>query len=147
VGRGTLAPNPRRRVLALEWLDPPYIGGHWVPEMISAAGGQDPLGVAGGQSRTAEWNELRAAAADVVVVMPCGLNANEAADQALTRGGDLCSLGAGRIYAVDAASSFSRPGPRLADGVELLGHLLHPELVPAPHGLAWHELDLERSPA
>ncbi len=145
--RSAVAGAPRPRVLALEWLDPPYIGGHWVPEMISAAGGEDPLGVAGGKSRTAEWDGLRAAAADVVVVMPCGLNTSAAADHALTRADDLRSLNAARICAVDAASSFSRPGPRLADGVELLGHLLHPERVPARYGLSWHELDLKRSPA
>ena len=79
--------------------------------------------------------------------MPCGLYAEEAAAQAAARADELRGLGAGRVYAVDAASSFSRPGPRLADGVELLGHLLHPGLVAAPAGLAWRELDLARTPA
>ena len=145
--RAAVANAPRVRVLALEWLDPPYIGGHWVPEMIEAAGGLDALGVAGAKSRTTTWDELRAAAADVVVVMPCGLYADEAAAQARALGNELRSLGARRLYAVDAASSFSRPGPRLADGVELLGHLLHSDTIPAPPDLAWHELDLARSPA
>ncbi|MDQ3759155.1 MAG: cobalamin-binding protein [Actinomycetota bacterium] len=128
-----------RRVLALEWLDPPFIGGHWVPEMISMAGGADALGLAGVKSRTATWNELEAARADVVVVMPCGLYADEAAAQAAGYGW-LRALGADEIWAVDAASSFSRPGPRLVDGVELLAHLLHPDRVDAPAELGFHRL-------
>jgi iron complex transport system substrate-binding protein len=127
----------RPRVLALEWLDPPFIGGHWVPEMIAAAGGADALGEAGVKSRTATWDELRAAEADAVVVMPCGLYTDEAAAQARDHAGELASLGAGEIWAVDAASSFSRPGPRLVDGVELLAHLLHPERAEAPPGLGF----------
>lgn len=130
----------RPRVLALEWLDPPYIGGHWVPEMIAAAGGADALGEPGARSRTATWDELEASSPDVVVVMPCGLYADEAAAQARAHAEEIARLGAERIVAVDAASSFSRPGPRLADGVELLGHVLHPESVPAPEALAWVEL-------
>jgi iron complex transport system substrate-binding protein len=138
--RLAVADRPRPRVLALEWLDPPYIGGHWVPEMIAAGGGVDALGAAGARSRTATWDELRAARPDVAVAMPCGLYADEAAAQAQAFALELGSLGASRAIAVDAASSFSRPGPRLADGVELLGHLLHPDAVPAPTGLAWREL-------
>jgi iron complex transport system substrate-binding protein len=134
--------RPRPRVLALEWLDPPYIGGHWVPEMVDAGGGVDTLGTAGAKSRTASWEELRAARPDVVVAMPCGLYADEAAEQARAFARELGSLGAARTIAVDAASSFSRPGPRLADGIELLGHLLHPDAGPPPEGLAWRELDL-----
>lgn len=133
--RGATAAAERPRVLALEWLDPPYCGGHWIPEMIAAAGGTDALGTAPGErSRAVDWGELEAAGADVAVVMPCGLSADEAAAEAKRHRRRLGSL-APRIEAVDAASSFSRPGPRLADGVELLGHLLHPELVPAPPGL------------
>jgi iron complex transport system substrate-binding protein len=130
----------RPRVLALEWLDPPFIGGHWVPEMIEAAGGSDALGEAGTKSRTAGWDELRNAAADVIVVMPCGLYAEEAAAQAADHAGELAALGAREIWAVDAASSFSRPGPRLVDGVELLAHLLHPERAEAPPGLGFRRL-------
>ncbi len=131
----------RPRVLALEWLDPPYLGGHWVPEMIAAGGGLDVLGEPGARSRTATWDELAASEPDIVVVMPCGLYADEAAAQARAHATDLARLGAERIVAVDAASSFSRPGPRLADGVELLGHLLHPDAVPAPTTLEWVELE------
>ncbi len=117
------------RVAALEWLDPLYAGGHWVPEMIALAGGEDVLGEPGAKSRTVEWDEVVAAAPEVVVVMPCGLYADEAAVQAREHGERLRALGARQVVAVDAASSFSRPGPRLVDGVELLAHLLHPDLV------------------
>jgi iron complex transport system substrate-binding protein len=145
--RTATAGAPVPRVVALEWLDPTYIGGHWVPEMIAAAGGRDALGQAGAKSRTADWEELARARPDVAVVMPCGLYADQAALQAAARADDLRALGAGRIWAVDAASSFSRPGPRLADGIELLGHLFHPEVIAAPTGLEWRELDLAGSPA
>jgi iron complex transport system substrate-binding protein len=123
------------RVAALEWLDPPFCGGHWVPEMIAAAGGIDPLAEAGARSRDLGWDEIAAAEPEIVVVMPCGLYADEAEREARRHSRRLGELGAREIHAVDAASSFSRPGPRLADGVELLGHLLHPERVPAPGGL------------
>jgi iron complex transport system substrate-binding protein len=128
------------RVLALEWLDPPYAAGHWVPEMIALAGGRSVAGEAGRDSRTVSWSALRAARPETIVVMPCGLYAGEAAKLALACREQLEELGAERVYAVDAASSFSRPGPRLVDGTELLAHLLHADLVPAPAGLHWSEL-------
>ncbi len=130
----------RPAVLGLEWLDPPYAAGHWVPEMIAVAGGASAAGEAGRDSRAVGWGELRDAGPEIVVAMPCGLYAEEAARQALRRGEELASLGAERVYAVDAASSFSRPGPRLVDGVELLAHLLHPGLAPAPGALSFREL-------
>jgi iron complex transport system substrate-binding protein len=122
---------PRPRVAALEWLDPIYIGGHWVPQMIELAGGLDVLGSPGEKSRTAEWAELEALSPEVVVSMPCGYYAEQAAAETMKQRERLAPLGA-RVVAVDAAAYFSRPGPRLVEGVELLGHLLHPELVPAP---------------
>ncbi len=88
------------------------------------------------RSRELGWEEIAAARPDVVVVMPCGLHADEAEAEARRHAGALGTLGARAAFAVDAAASFSRPGPRLADGVELLGHLLHPDLVPPPAGLA-----------
>jgi iron complex transport system substrate-binding protein len=133
----------RPRVAALEWLDPIYIGGHWVPQMIELAGGEDVLGFAGEKSRTAEWGEVEAAAPEIVVSMPCGYYAEQAAAETIRWRRHLALLGA-RVIAVDAAAYFSRPGPRLVDGVELLGHLLHPELVPAPPSRRSIELDLER---
>jgi iron complex transport system substrate-binding protein len=132
--------RPRRRVATLEWLDPVFVGGHWVPEMVARAGGEEMLGEAGEKSRVVSWEELEAARPDVVVVMPCGLYADEAAAQAREHRERLDELGASRVVAVDAAASFSRPGPRLADGVELLGHILHPDAVAAPEGIAWRAL-------
>src|SRR6185295_4137343 len=134
----------RPRVVALEWLDPIYIGGHWVPQMIELAGGEDALGFAGEKSRTAAWEEVEAAAPEVVISMPCGLYAEQAAAES-TRWRRHLGLVGGRLIAVDAAAYFSRPGPRLVDGVELLGHVLHPELVPAPPSRRSIELDLERA--
>jgi iron complex transport system substrate-binding protein len=130
----------RPRVAALEWLEPPYAGGHWVPEMIELAGGRSVAGEPGRDSRTVSWDELRATRPEVVVAMPCGLYVEEAASQALARREALELLGAERIYAVDAASSFSRPGPRLVEGTELLAHLLHPGRWSAAGGLGWKDL-------
>jgi iron complex transport system substrate-binding protein len=134
----------RPRVAALEWMDPLFIGGHWVPQMIELAGGEDVLGLPGEKSRTAEWGEVEAAVPEMVVSMPCGYYAEQAAAETVRWRRHLAQLGA-RVYAVDAAAYFSRPGPRLVDGVELLGHLLHPELVPAPATRRSIELDLERA--
>jgi iron complex transport system substrate-binding protein len=133
----------RPRVVTLEWLAPPYAGGHWVPEMVELAGGRSVAGEPGRDSRTVPWDELAAAQPDVAVVMPCGLYAEEAAEQALAHRAELEALGAETVHAVDAASSFSRPGPRLVDGVELLGHVLHPDRLPAPDGLNFRDLSAE----
>jgi iron complex transport system substrate-binding protein len=130
-------------VAALEWLDPVYVGGHWVPQMIDLAGGEDVLGLPGERSRTAEWAEVEAARPEVVVSMPCGYQAEEAAAQTLLHRDRLAALGA-RVVAVDAAAYFSRPGPRLVEGIELLAHLLHPERVPPPSERRSIELDLGR---
>jgi iron complex transport system substrate-binding protein len=134
----------RPRVVALEWLDPIYLGGHWVPQMIELAGGEDALGMPGEKSRTAGWGEVEDAAPEVVISMPCGYYAEQAAAETIRWRKHLAQLGA-RVFAVDAAAYFSRPGPRLVDGVELLGHLLHPELVPAPPSRRSIELDLARA--
>jgi iron complex transport system substrate-binding protein len=119
-------------VLALEWLDPAYVGGHWVPQMIEHAGGVDVLGFAGEKSRVADWGELEASKPEVVVAMPCGYDADRSASEAYQHAERLSALSARRVVAVDAAAYFSRPGPRLVDGVELLAHVLHPERVAAP---------------
>jgi len=137
-----VAGAPVKTVLALEWLDPPFTGGHWVPEMISLAGGRDLVGKPGLKSAETTWDELEGVEPDLVVVMPCGFYVENSASQAYDFIERIRSLAPGSVFAVDAASSFSRPGPRLADGVELLGHLLHPELVPAPEGLAFEAISL-----
>jgi iron complex transport system substrate-binding protein len=135
--RRAVAGVERPRVLALEWLDPPFIGGHWIPEMIEIAGGRDAMGLPGVKSQTAEWAELEAANPDVVVAMPCGWNAAQAVAEVEARAAQVSALGADRIWAVDAAASFSRPGPRLVEGTELLAHLLHPDRVDAPAGVSF----------
>lgn len=124
--------EPRPRVAAIEWLDPPFVAGHWVPEMVRLAGGEDVLGRPGERSRTAEWSEVAAARPEVVVVMPCGYDARRSAEEAEAFGDELDGLGADQVVAVDASAYFSRPGPRLVEGIELLGHVLHPERVSAP---------------
>jgi iron complex transport system substrate-binding protein len=130
-------------VLALEWLDPAYIGGHWVPQMIEHAGGIDLLGFGGEKSRVASWEEIAASRPRVVVAMPCGYGADRAAAEAYQHADRIAALGAGRVVAVDASSYFSRPGPRLVDGVELLAHVLHPSLVGPPPAGRMVELDAE----
>ena len=125
----------RPRVAALEWLDPVYVAGHWTPQMIELAGGEDVLGLPGEPSRTAGWREVAAARPEVVVVMPCGYDAARSHAEAGEHAEELDGLNAGRIVAVNASAYFSRPGPRLVDGLELLAHILHPEHVaelPAP---------------
>jgi iron complex transport system substrate-binding protein len=135
-----VAGAPRPRVLALEWLEPPFIGGHWVPEMIEIAGGEDAIGTAGAKSRTASWEELEAAEAEVLVAMPCGWDSARARQELLEHSDQVAALDASRVYAVDAAASFSRPGPRLVDGTELLAHLLHPDRVEAPPRVAFEQV-------
>jgi len=122
----------RPRVAALEWLDPPFIGGHWVPQMIELAGGEDLLGLPGEKSRTATWDEIRAAEPQVVVSMPCGYYADDCAEEAISQRDQIDALGAERVVAVDAAAYFSRPGPRLVDGLEQLAHILHPDRIGPP---------------
>jgi iron complex transport system substrate-binding protein len=134
---------PRPRVAALEWLDPVYVGGHWVPQMVELAGGEDVLGMPGERSGVVDWPEIEQARPQVVVAMPCGYYVERAAKEAMNQRERLTALDA-RVIAVDAAAYFSRPGPRLVEGVELLGHLLHPELVPAPPTRRSIELDLGR---
>jgi iron complex transport system substrate-binding protein len=131
---------PRPRVLAFEWLDPPFLGGHWIPEMIALAGGEDVAGQAGQKSPQVKWDGLAGLEPDVVVAMPCGWYLDDSRAQALEHRERLDALGARRVFAVDAASTFSRPGPRLVDGVELLGHLLHPDRMQPPAGIGLAEL-------
>ena len=124
------------RVAALEWFDPVYVAGHWTPQMIEYAGGVDFLGLPGEHSETRTWEEIRAARPEVIVAMPCGYDAARSQDEAYDYADELAEVGASRIVAVDAAAYFSRPGPRLIDGLELLAHILHPDRVPEAPGEA-----------
>ena len=118
------------RVAAIEWLDPVFVAGHWTPQLIEYAGGVDVLGLPGEHSEVRSWEEVAAARPEVIVVMPCGYDAERALEEARDFEDELAAVGARRIVAVDAAAYFSRPGPRLVDGLELLAHILHPDRVP-----------------
>jgi iron complex transport system substrate-binding protein len=117
-------------VVALEWLDPPFVAGHWVPQLIEFAGGEDVLGFPGERSEERSWDEVVAANPDIVLVMPCGYDAQIAHREAEMHREQLAAVGAGEVLAVDASAYFSRPGPRIVDGLELLAHIIHPELFP-----------------
>jgi len=129
-----VAGKPRTRVFALEWLDPPFAAGHWVPEMVALAGGEEVLGRAGEKSFRVTWAQISAAQPEVILLIPCGYSA-EAAQQewdALPKPPGWEQIPAaqnGRVYALDANSYCSRPSPRLVDGIEQLAQLLHPEKV------------------
>jgi len=129
------------RVAAIEWLDPVFVAGHWTPQIIELAGGADVLGFAGEHSEQSTWETVAAARPEVVVVMPCGYDAERSREEALRYAAELRGVGARRIVAVDAAAYFSRPGPRLVDGLELMAHVLHPDLVPEAPG-AVYEIDV-----
>jgi iron complex transport system substrate-binding protein len=121
---------PRPRVVCLEWLDPPYVAGHWVPEMVTRAGGTDALGHAGKPSFRVEWETIFAAQPEVIVLMPCGYGLNQVAkefrDLALPEGWhDMPAVRNGRVFLVEASGFFSRPGPRLATGVAILADAIH----------------------
>jgi iron complex transport system substrate-binding protein len=119
----------RRRVIAIEWFDPVFIAGHWTPQMIDMAGGTDLLGFAGEHSEQLAWELLEAAKPEVVVCIPCGYDGPRALAEAEQFGDRLRALGAQEVVALDAAAYFSRPGPRLVDGLETLAHALHPDRV------------------
>jgi iron complex transport system substrate-binding protein len=126
----------RPRVAAIEWFDPVFVAGHWTPQLIELAGGEDVLGFAGEHSEQTTWEALAAARPEVVVCMPCGYDAPRAHLEATMFAHELRRLGARTVVAVDAAATFSRPGPRLIDGLELLAHVLHPDRVPTAPGVA-----------
>lgn len=130
-GRATHRP----RVFAMEWLDPAYSAGHWVPEMVRLAGGCDDLGREGGESVAVSWRQLAEYDPEVLVLMPCSfpLARTLAELPALTfppEWSGLTAVKTGRVYAVEAARYFSRSGPRSVDGLEILGEIIHPELFP-----------------
>jgi iron complex transport system substrate-binding protein len=125
----------RPRVFCMEWLDPIYCSGHWVPEMVTIAGGVDHLGHEGSDSVRVAWEDVLAWKPEVVVIMPCGYRL----DQVLEIAPQLCArphwrelpaVQQGRVYAVDASSYFARPGPRVIEGTQLLAHILRPEVFP-----------------
>ncbi|WP_245604280.1 ABC transporter substrate-binding protein [Patulibacter minatonensis] len=133
---------PRPRVVAVEWLDPVYVAGHWTPQLIDLAGGVDLLGLPGEHSARARWEDLAMLRPDVVVCMPCGYDAERSLVEATPHAARLWATGARRVVAVDANGLLTRPGPRLVAGIETLAHALHPALVPDAPGAV---LDVPRS--
>jgi iron complex transport system substrate-binding protein len=115
----------RPRVLVLEWQDPPFNAGHWVPDQVESAGGTPVLAAAGERSRRLTWDEIGAAEIDLTIFMPCGFDLEGAVAQAPTLLRHATAAGLGRVIAVDANAYFSRPGPRVVEGVELLEGLFH----------------------
>lgn len=123
----------RPRAFCMEWLDPVYCSGHWVPEMVAIAGGQDALGRMGTDSVRIDWRDVLKWSPEVLVICPCGFDLAGAVEQsgllaALPGWEELPAVRTGRTYAVDASAYFARPGPRVVEGTELLAHLIHPEL-------------------
>jgi iron complex transport system substrate-binding protein len=123
-----------RTVAAIEWMDPVYIAGHWTPQLIELAGGIDVLGFAGEHSERMDWEAVRAAAPEVLLCIPCGYDGPRALEEAERFRFELASVGASEIIVVDASAYFSRPGPRLVDGLETLAHALHPDRVTTAPG-------------
>ena len=148
----------RPRVFCLEWLDPVFASGHWVPELVKLAGGVDVLGSERGESVRVTWEQVVAAAPEVVIIMPCGFNLEQTMKQIWSVFGfqkseaarqffELPAVRNGRVYAVDANSYFARPGPRVVEGAELLARLIHPELfsgepVPSDFANAFQTVDV-----
>jgi len=137
----------RPRTLVLEWLEPPFAPGHWVPEQVAFAGGDSSFGDAGAKSRTTTAGEIEAYAPEVIVLAPCGYYKEETLralrSASLPRGwNELPAVREGRVWALDATSYFSRPGPRVVEGAEILSRILHPELFGSPG-----ESDAVRVPA
>ena len=124
-----VADAPRRCVTFLEWTEPLFCGGHWVPEMVTAAGGEDPLGQPGADSQRITWDDVAASEPEMIIVAPCGYGLKEAIEVARR----LPRITDAEVYAVDANAYFARPGPRVAEGVELLAHLFHPDRFAWPH--------------
>lgn len=126
---------PRPRVAAVERFDPVYAAGHWTPQLIEMAGGTDLLGLPGEHSARTTWEELALLRPEVVVCVPCGYDAPRSREEARPHADRLWAGDPRRVVAVDASGLFSRPGPRLVEGLETLAHVLHPDRVPAPPGL------------
>jgi len=137
----------KKRVFCMEWMDPVFASGHWVPEMVEMAGGVDPLASKGKESRRIEWEAVVAAAPDVLILMPCGLSRERTLKELPKVTGrpgwaSLPAVKAGEIYHADGPSYFNGAGPRLIDGIEILGEILHPDAFPRRHRQGWTRLSV-----
>jgi iron complex transport system substrate-binding protein len=124
-----VAGRPRPRVAVIEWTDPPFAAGHWIPDLVTAAGGDPVAARPGRRSAELSWSEVAGASPDLVLVAPCGFHLADAAAQAAAVTAALPGL---PVWAIDGDSVVVRPGPRLVDGVEAIAAILHPDAVPAP---------------
>ena len=120
------------RVACIEWLEPPIVAGHWIPQMVELAGGVDALAKPGAPSRRITMDELAESEPDVLVLMPCGMDANRAREEFealenLEEWRSLPAVANGQAYFVDSGAYFSRSGPRLVDGLEQLAQIFHPD--------------------
>lgn len=127
----------RPTVVCLEWLGPLMASGHWVPEMVALAGGTDPLGKAGVPARRVGWEEVVSAAPEILILMPCGFPVERVLEEIelvtnLPGWDGLPAVQRGKVFAVNGHAYYSRSGPRLVDGLEILGHVIHPEVFPEP---------------
>ena len=136
--RQKTASLPRRpRVFCMEWVDPPFCGGHWMKELVEIAGGRDDLAALHRPSRRIEWRRVLDFAPEVIVLTCCGFNLGRCAQEGdilanMEDAHDLPAMKNGRVYATDGSAYFSRPGPRIVESLEILAHLIHPGLFPAP---------------
>jgi iron complex transport system substrate-binding protein len=135
------------RVFVAEWLEPPYAAGHWVPEMVALAGGTDVAGMSGERSYRLRWSDVTRLEPEVVVLAPCGFDLDRTLTEVVTLDLSAHLLGTparqeSKVFAVDANGYFSRPGPRLVDGIELLAYLLHSEAYSDPGGVPWSRVRL-----
>lgn len=143
IARTAAKASSRPRVACIEWTDPPMNAGHWIPELVDLAGGREVLAAAGKYARYLEWEELLAADPDAIVFMPCGYGLKQTGREAKAMSArpgfaGMAAARNGRLYITDASQYFSRPGPRLAESLEILSEILHPELFHFGHrGIGW----------
>ncbi len=135
--RTTAAGLPRVTTATVEWIDPPFVGGHWIPEMVGIAGGENVLTRPKDRSRTATWREIADARPEVIVHMPCGFGLDQAITEAkqlyeVEELQDTPAVARGAVFATDASAYFSRPGPRIVQGLEILAWAMHPDAFPEP---------------
>jgi iron complex transport system substrate-binding protein len=130
-------PNYRPRAVCLEWFEPLYVAGHWIPEMVALAGGHDVLGRQSEPSFRVDWSNVLDADPEIILLMPCGFDVRRAVKEAsalraLPHWEELQAVKRGRVYALNGSAYFSRPGPRLVNGLEILARIIHPETVAPP---------------
>jgi iron complex transport system substrate-binding protein len=141
------------RVFCMEWVDPPFCGGHWMKELVHIAGGRDDLASDGGPSRRIDWNYVVEFAPEIVVLTCCGFDLGRCAGEAdilarFKRVHELPAARSRRIFVTDGSAYFSRPGPRIIDSLEILAHIVHPEIFPAPElPNAFRRVELSRAGA